>query len=327
MVFAGQLMVALCFAELAGRFPVAGSVYNWSKRLGQPHDGVAGRLDDADGLDRDDLRRRARPTSSRCRRSGRASSSSATPPTRPTVAVNAVILGSILIIFTTIVNALGVKLMTRINSTGVFIELIAAVLLIIVLLGYQSIVNSHRRCSSTPAATRTRTGGYLGAFLVAALASAYVMYGFDTASSLGEETVDPRRTAPTAILRAVIASFVLGGLILLFAILAAPDLADPAIGERPAACSYHRAAGTGRHGRHDLPDQRGDRDHGLLPGGAHRGDPADVRDGARQRAAVRRLARADQSDHQDPDHPGGVHRGGRDPHPGDQQSATRRSSR
>ena len=28
LVFAGQLMVALCFAELAGRYPVAGSVYN-----------------------------------------------------------------------------------------------------------------------------------------------------------------------------------------------------------------------------------------------------------------------------------------------------------
>jgi amino acid transporter len=29
MVFAGQLMVALSFAELAARYPVAGSVYNW----------------------------------------------------------------------------------------------------------------------------------------------------------------------------------------------------------------------------------------------------------------------------------------------------------
>ena len=39
MVFAGQLMVALCFAELAARYPVAGSVYNWAKRLGSPHVG------------------------------------------------------------------------------------------------------------------------------------------------------------------------------------------------------------------------------------------------------------------------------------------------
>src|SRR5688500_19682483 len=36
IVFVGQLMVALCFAELAGRFPLAGSLYNWTKRLGGP---------------------------------------------------------------------------------------------------------------------------------------------------------------------------------------------------------------------------------------------------------------------------------------------------
>ena len=34
MVFVGQLMVALCFAELAANFPVAGSIYNWGKRMG-----------------------------------------------------------------------------------------------------------------------------------------------------------------------------------------------------------------------------------------------------------------------------------------------------
>src|ERR1700726_181051 len=33
-VFAGQFLVALCFAELAGQYPLAGSVYQWSKRVG-----------------------------------------------------------------------------------------------------------------------------------------------------------------------------------------------------------------------------------------------------------------------------------------------------
>lgn len=37
MVFIGQFMAALCFAELAARYPVAGSVYNWSKKIGNPH--------------------------------------------------------------------------------------------------------------------------------------------------------------------------------------------------------------------------------------------------------------------------------------------------
>src|SRR6185437_7765974 len=33
LVIAGQLFVALNFAELASHFPVAGSIYQWSKRL------------------------------------------------------------------------------------------------------------------------------------------------------------------------------------------------------------------------------------------------------------------------------------------------------
>ena len=141
-----------------------------------------------------------------------------------------------LIVFTTVINAIGVKLMARINSAGVFIELVAAVL-IIVLLAF-NIVNPPSVLFDTAGYGEGYSMGYFGAFLVAALASAYVMYGFDTASSLGEETVDPRRTAPTAILRAVIASFVIGGLILLLLILAAPDLSDPADRHRsPAAAS------------------------------------------------------------------------------------------
>src|SRR5207244_2413869 len=34
VVFAGQLLVALCFAELAAQYPVSGSVYQWSRQIG-----------------------------------------------------------------------------------------------------------------------------------------------------------------------------------------------------------------------------------------------------------------------------------------------------
>ena len=137
-------------------------------------------------------------------------------------AANAVILATVLIIFTTVINGIGVKLMARINSTGVFIELVAAVLLILALLFSAS------RGPGVVFETQGRGAdwqlGYLGAFLAASLASAYVMYGFDTASSLGEESLDPRRNAPRAILRALVASFVIGGLILLFAMMAVDDI-------------------------------------------------------------------------------------------------------
>jgi urea carboxylase system permease len=227
MVFVGQLMVALCFAELAGRYPVAGSVYNWSKRLAGPTvSWLAGWMMFTASVVTLAAVVLAYEVTLPQIWSGFQLVGDGTGPTD--FAVSAVIWGAILVVFTTIVNAFGVKLMARINSTGVFIELIAAVLLAVILAF--NIVNPPSVIVDTTGYT-DGPGGYLGAFLIAAIASAYVMYGFDTASSLGEETVDPRRTGPTAILRAVIASFVIGGAILLFGILAIPDLTDPALGK------------------------------------------------------------------------------------------------
>ena len=228
MVFVGQLMVALCFAELAANFPVAGSIYNWGKKLGTATVAWLGGW--------------MMLTASIVTISAVALAYQITLPEisdffqfygdgtgKYDFAVNAVILGTVLIIFTTVINALGVKLMARINSTGVFIELIAAVLLII-LLG-ANITRGFDVTFDTLGTGEGHDWGYFGAFLAASLASAYVMYGFDTASSLGEETHEPRKTAPLAIMRAVIASFVLGGLIILFAMMSVSNINAPEIGE------------------------------------------------------------------------------------------------
>jgi urea carboxylase system permease len=234
MVFVGQMAVALCFMELAAKYPVAGSVYNWSKKLGSRIVGwSSGWL---------------MLTASIVTISAVVLAYQLNLPrlwsgfqiigdgSGTSFATNAVVLGSVLIVFTTIVNALGVKLMAMINSAGVFIELIAAVMIAIILA-----INVKRGPDiffSTQGYGAGESYGYLGAFLVASLASLYVMYGFDTASSLGEETVDPRRTAPKAILRAILASFVIGGAILVFAVMAAPDLNDPKIGDSSGGLQY-----------------------------------------------------------------------------------------
>lgn len=224
IVFVGQLMVALCFAELAARYPVAGSIYNWSKRLSNPHIAwLAGWMMlvativtlAATALAYQTTLPQLSPVFQLV---GDGSSQYDT-------GTNAVLLGSLLIVFTTLVNAFGVTLMARINSAGVFIELVAAVLLIALFAARTS--RGPGVVMLTNGAGANQPGGYTGAFLVAALASAYVMYGFDTAASLGEESLDPRRNAPRAILRALVASFVLGGLILLSALMAARDISAP----------------------------------------------------------------------------------------------------
>ena len=117
-----------------------------------------------------------------------------------------------------------------------FIELIAACLIAIILALH--IKRGPGVFFSTNGYGAGTSGGFLGAFLVASLASGYVMYGFDTASSLGEETLEPRRTAPKAILRAILASFVIGGAILVFAIMSAPNLKDPQIGSSSGGLQY-----------------------------------------------------------------------------------------
>ncbi len=222
MVFCGQLMVALCFCELAARYPVAGSVYNRAKKMGGPHVGWLGGW--------------MMMTATMVTLSAVALAYQITLPQidgwfqfvgdgsgQNDQAANAVLLGTVLILFSTLVNAFGIKRMARIDSAGVFIELIAAVALIIFL-------GAHIARGPSTALTETyglgsgTALGCLGAFLTASLASAYVMYGFDTASSLGEESHDPGRNAPRAILRALIASFLIGAFILLFALLSVPDL-------------------------------------------------------------------------------------------------------
>jgi urea carboxylase system permease len=235
MVLVGQLAVALCFMELAAKYPVAGSVYNWSKRLGSR---VVGWSSGWLMLTASVVTLSAVVLALQLNLprlwSGFQMVGDGSGPFD--FATNAVILGTALIVFTTVVNALGVKLMATINSAGVFIELIAACLIAVILALHAT--RGPAVLFSTNGYGAGASGGYLGAFLVASLASGYVMYGFDTASSLGEETLEPRRTAPMAILRAILASFVIGGAILVFAIMSAPDLRDPKIGSSSGGLQY-----------------------------------------------------------------------------------------
>jgi urea carboxylase system permease len=235
MVLVGQLAVALCFMELSAKYPIAGSVYNWSKLLGSQ---IVGWSSGWLMLTASIVTLSAVVLALQLNLprlwggfqiigDGRGGYDFAT---------NAVILGTVLIVFTTAVNALGVRWIAMINSAGVFIELIAACLIAIFL------AFNVRRGPEVFFSIDGYGGGrgftYLGDFLVASLASGYVMYGFDTASSLGEETLEPRHTAPRAILRAILASFVIGGAILVFAVMAAPNLRDPMIGSSNGGLQY-----------------------------------------------------------------------------------------
>ncbi len=226
LVFLGQLAVAACFAEMAGQFPLAGSVYQWSKQITKPVTSwLAGWIMTIGAI----------VTAAAVAVAYQVILPQITPffqfvggPddvgvfTTPGGAQNAILLGVVLVVFCTIVNIIGVRLMSRINNFGVAVELGAVVILIVVLAFH--IKRGPGLVFDTNGTEAGHSAGYLGAFLIAGLMSTYVFYGFDTAGALAEETREPRRHAPKAILRAITAAFVVGGLLMLVGMMAVGDI-------------------------------------------------------------------------------------------------------
>ncbi len=54
--------------------------------------------------------------------------------------------------------------------------------------------------------------------------SLFVIYGFDTASTLAEETHNPRSAAPKAVLYSIVGAFIIGGVFLLGTLMAIPHM-------------------------------------------------------------------------------------------------------
>ncbi|GAA4350744.1 APC family permease [Microbacterium rhizosphaerae] len=226
VVFAGQLLVALNFAQLAARWPIAGAIFQWSSRLAGTVLGwltgwtmVIGQVITVavaaiavqvvlpaiwDGFQIV---------------GGPAADPSVTSPTG---AANAIVLGLIMLVVTTTVNILSVRLMARITSFGVVVEIVGAAVLIVLLFllpqrGPAVLFSSVGRVGTEP---------YVFAWLASSLMAAYVLVGFDSAGELAEETHNPRRTTPRTILRALLFSGLGGALLIVAAILAAPSLTD-----------------------------------------------------------------------------------------------------
>ncbi|WP_372352024.1 amino acid permease [Streptomyces sp. KL116D] len=221
-VLAGQLLVAACFAELAARYPISGAIYQWSSRLSTPSFGwfagwimVIGQtvVVAAAALA---LQMVMPPLWSGFQLLGGDPS-----PTSPTGAANAAVLGLLLLTLTTLVNVVDNRVMSLVNRIGVTAEIVGAVLIVVLLL-----THSERSPGITFHTGAAGQSGLLAALLTGSLTAAYVLIGFDSAGEMSEETHHPRRTSPRTILTALGAAGLLGGLLVLGGILAAPSLTD-----------------------------------------------------------------------------------------------------
>ena len=212
VVALGQFIVALNFAEVTSHYPIAGSVFQWTKYLsGRTYSWFNGWIYLFAGI-------------------LTVTAVVATIPLALIPALNGLgwhslnggslhtqlAVALITLVVITVLNIYGVRLVAIINNTGVVFEILGMFVFALVLLAFHNHQGLH---------VVTNSGGVPvtgSTFLAAMFMSLFVIYGFDTASTLAEETRDPRRAAPKAVLYAVVGAFFIGGVFLLGTLVAIP---------------------------------------------------------------------------------------------------------
>ncbi len=218
VVAAGQFIVALNFAEVTSHFPLAGSVFQWSKYMAnRTYSWFTGWIYLFAGILTvtavvATLPLALIPALNGLGWKGLGVGSSST------VLHTQLLVAAITLVVITVLNIYGVRLVAIINNTGVLFEILGMFVFAIVLMAFHNHQGFHVVTNSS--------GIHVGAntFLAAMFMSLFVIYGFDTAATLAEETRDPRRSAPKAVLFSVIGAFIIGGVFLLATLMAIPNL-------------------------------------------------------------------------------------------------------
>ena len=260
-VFAGQMMVALQFAELSAHYPIAGSVYQWSKKMSPrawawnngwfylcaqivtiPAVAVGWQVILPQIWDGFQI--------IKCSPVGSDTCPDENFPTYldPAFAQNGLLLGAIMILLTTTINIAGVRhhgpdqqrrrggrARRRRRPDHP--------------LHHQHRARPVRVVRDQRHRRRITRWGYLGALLIGAIMPLYVMYGFDSAGSLAEETADPRRRAPRAVLQALATAGIMGFLLIAFAEMAVSSTAARTARSSPVSPARRRTSSARRGAR------------------------------------------------------------------------------
>jgi amino acid transporter len=217
LVALGQFIIALNFAEVSSHFPVAGSVYQWTKYLSnRTYSWFTGWVYLFAGV----------------------LTVTAVVATVPGLVLipllnnlgvgienvprNQIIIALLVLASTTILNIFGLRLVAFINNTGVVFEILGMVVFALVLLLFYH----HQSPGVIFDTSYLSSDNQLGVFLAAMFMSLFVIYGFDTASTLAEETKNPRVEAPKAVLASVIGAFIIGAIFLYALIVAIPNMSQ-----------------------------------------------------------------------------------------------------
>jgi amino acid transporter len=219
VVALGQFIVALCFAEVSSHFPIAGSVFQWTKFLSnsKPYAWFSGWIYLWAG----------------------ALTVAAVVATLPLTLIpmfndigihmdaasltNQKWVAAVTLVVITLLNVFGVRVVALINNTGVLFELLGLFVFAIILALFHNNQGVDAAFDTGGAAFNASN------FLVAMFMGLFVIYGFDTASTLAEETNNPRQAAPRAVLGSLGAAFIIGFVFLWAMVMAVPGDMDKVV--------------------------------------------------------------------------------------------------
>ncbi len=233
IVLVGQFLVVFTFGEVASQYPLAGGIFQWTKRLvGPRYAFMSGWMYTMALL-------------ITVAAVAYAANAYAAPlfgwelsdGSTIAVAVGVIILGGIL-------NMLGIRRLAFLARLGVAVEIAGTVGLAVWLL----LTDRHQDVGVIFQTGGAGAGDYTGAFLAAGLAAVWVFYGFEACGDIAEEVQDPSRKVP----RAMIWTLGVGGAVSIFLvfalILAVPDIGAVISGENATPIDAILAASFGEVG-------------------------------------------------------------------------------
>jgi amino acid transporter len=229
---AGQLLVALVVADLAGRMPLAGANYQWSRRLIGPGYGwtvgALGVMYGVVGLPGIALLAGSPLLQYALRLDG--------ANARTTLAIA---IGFVSVAY--LVNLVSVQLAARVNNVAVVCEVAGTVVVaaVLVILWAAHAKPSAHGVGFLTSSSHPPGQAFWYAAVLASLTGVYTIVGFESAADMGEETVGARRAVPRAIVGSVVTAAVLGFLVLAGFTLAVPDSGQSvSAGGLPAIFQY-----------------------------------------------------------------------------------------
>ena len=213
IVAIGNIVIALVLAHLSTHVPLAGYAYQWPARMVSRRYGwfpgwlgLVGWLTGTPGV-------------------AYALAQYFAPYVGLGSSVGTIVIVTIAILLSwMVIHLVGLKLAAIINNASVVTEIAGSLLVGVGLLIYALIhhVQDFSFLTAGPSSAQAPTIGLLAA---ASLMAAYTLTGFEGAADLAEESHEPRRTVPSAMVLSIIISAVLGFIVLLGFELATPDAA------------------------------------------------------------------------------------------------------